>query len=450
MDTTNGDDMGRPVPLGSAPAPDQPTRFFPAATLPTLEAAPLAIVVNLVRTGRATTRPELVTTTGLSRKVVAQRVDQAIELGLLEDGELAASSGGRQARTLRFRTDAGHIYAAAIGASEFHAAIMDLSGTTIASHHEDWDVDAGPGPTMERVQSAFAALAAKTGLGRPWAIGIGVPGPVEFATGRLVEPPIMPGWDGFSVRSWLREHYDAPVWVDNDVNLMALGEWTRGAPHDGRDMLFIKVGTGIGAGLVAGGRLLRGDRGAAGDIGHTHITDDPSAVCRCGQTGCLEAVASGWSMLDESLHRVAESPYLSKVLARSGRLTLGEIGAAAVTGDALALEMIETRSRLVADVIANLVNFCNPGVLVLGGGVLRTGPRFLDLVTSTVRRRCIRLVTAGLTIRAASLDHHEGVIGAGLLAASGIFSTAPLTHWVETGTPLGHATTLQRLSAELA
>ncbi|MGP3775829.1 ROK family protein [Streptomyces sp. SDT5-1] len=441
--------MGRPVPLGSAPTPDQPTRFFPAATLPTLEAAPLAIVVNLVRTGRAATRPELVTTTGLSRKVVAQRVDQAIELGLLEDGELAASSGGRQARTLRFRADAGHIYAAAIGASEFHAAITDLSGVTIASHHEDWDVDAGPQATMERVQAAFAALAAKTGLGRPWAIGIGVPGPVEFATGRLVEPPIMPGWDGFSVRSWLREHYDAPVWVDNDVNLMALGEWTRGTPRDGRDMLFIKAGTGIGSGLVAGGRLLRGDRGAAGDIGHTHITDDPSAVCRCGQIGCLEAVASGWSMLDESLRRVDESAYLTKVLARNGRLTLGEIGAAAVTGDALALEMIDTRSRHVADVIANLVNFCNPGVLVLGGGVLRTGPRFLDVVASTVRSRCIRLVTAGLTIRAASLDHREGVIGAGLLAASGIFSTAPLTHWVESGTPLGHATTLQRLSAEL-
>ncbi|WP_327657383.1 ROK family protein [Streptomyces sp. NBC_00483] len=441
--------MDRPVPIGSAPPPGQPMPFSPAATLPPLEAAPLAIVVNLVRSGRATTRPELVTATGLSRKVVTQRVDQALALGLVEDGELAASSGGRQARTLRFRAGAGHLYAAVMGASEFTVAIMDLSGAVIASHHEDWDVEVGPRPTMERVQSAFSALALKTGLGRPWAIGIGVPGPVEFATGRLVAPPIMPGWDGFSVRSWLREHYDAPVWVDNDVNLMALGEWTCGTPRDGRDMLFIKVGTGIGAGLVNGGRLLRGDRGAAGDIGHTHVTDDPSAVCRCGQTGCLEAVASGWSMLEESHRRVTESPYLTKTLERTGRLTLGEIGAAAVTGDALALEMIDKRSHLVADVIANLVNFCNPGVLVLGGGVLRTGPRFVDLVSSTVRARCIRLVTAGLTVRAASLDHLEGVTGAGLLAASGLFATGPLTHWVESGTPLGHATTLQRLSAEL-
>ncbi len=437
--------MGRPVPTGTAPLRGQATGF---SSMPALEAASLAVVINLVRSGRATTRPELVTATGLSRKAITQRVDQALSLGLLEDGELAPSSGGRQARTLHFRAEAGYIYSALVGASEFTAAVMDLTGTIIASHHEDWAVDTGPEPTMRQIRSAFTVLARKTGLGRPWAIGIGVPGPVEFAAGHLVAPPIMPGWDGFSVRSWLREHYDAPVWVDNDVNLMALGEWTSGTPHDGRDMLFVKVGTGIGAGLVTRGRLLRGDRGAAGDIGHTHVTDDPSAVCRCGLTGCLEAVAGGWSMLEEGTRRVEESPCLSKALRRTGRLTLGEIGAAAVDGDRLALEMIDKRSRLVAEVIANFVNFCNPGVLVLGGGVLRTGPRFVDVVSSTVHARCNRLVTAGLTVRAASLDHLEGVVGAGLLAVSGLFATTPLSHWVESGSPLGHATTLQRLSVE--
>lgn len=441
--------MGRPVPIGAAPHPESAIGFTPVAALPTLDAAPLAIVINLVRSGQATTRPELVALTGLSRKVVTQRVDQALSLGLLEDGALAPSSGGRQARTLRFRTRAGHIYSALVGASEFTAAVLDLSGAVIASHHEDWSVETGPEPTMRQVQAAFTALARKTGLDRPWAVGIGVPGPVEFATGRLVAPPIMPGWDGFNVRSWLREHYDAPVWVDNDVNLMALGEWTSGTPRDGRDMLFVKVGTGIGAGLVVRGRLLRGDRGAAGDIGHTHVVDDPSAVCRCGRTGCLEAVAGGWSMLEESARRVSESPYLTKVLEKSGRLTLGEVGKAAVAGDRLALEMIDKRSRRVAETIANLVNFCNPGVVVLGGGVLRTGPRFVDIVSSTVHARCTQLVTAGLTVRAASLDHAEGVVGAGLLANAGLFATAPLSHWVESGSPLGHATTLQRLSAEL-
>ncbi|MEU4560719.1 ROK family protein [Actinoplanes sp. NPDC023936] len=413
-------------------------------TLPaSLESAPLAVIIDLVRSGRAATRPELGVVTGLGRKVVTQRVDQAISLGLLEDGELAPSSGGRQARTLRFRARAGYVYGALVGASEFTAAVLDLDGALITSHHEDWNVDRGPEPTMSRLEAAFAGLARATGLTRPWGIGIGMPGPVEFATGRLVAPPIMPGWDGFSVRSWFRDHYDAPVWVDNDVNLMALGEWTAGKPHDGRDMLFVKAGTGIGAGLINRGRLLRGDRGAAGDIGHVHVSSDPAALCRCGRTGCLEAVASGWSLLEEATRRIAESPRLSLPL------TLGKIGAAAAAGDPLAVELVETRVQALAEVVAHLVNFTNPGVLVLGGGALRTGPRFIEMIAEAVLARCTDLVTRDLVIRPASLDQMEGVIGAGLLAGAGLLNPSSLTQWAESGSPLGHAADLQRLSAEL-
>ncbi|BBH69761.1 sugar kinase [Actinoplanes sp. OR16] len=416
------------------------------ASVASLESAPLALIIDLVRSGRATTRPELVTATGLGRKVVTQRVDQAITLGLLEDGELAPSSGGRQARTLRFKSRAGYVYGALVGASEFTAAVLDLDGSIITSHHEDWAVDLGSERTMRRLGAAFAGMARTTGLARPWGIGIGMPGPVEFATGRLVAPPIMPGWDGFSVRSWFRDHYDAPVWVDNDVNLMALGEWTAGKPHDGRDMLFVKAGTGIGAGLINRGRLLRGDRGAAGDIGHVHVSDDPSTRCRCGRVGCLEAVASGWSLLEEATRRVQESPRLS---ALAGPLALGDIGAAALAGDPLANELVDRRVQALAEVVAHLVNFTNPGVLVLGGGALRTGPRFTELVAESVLARCTDLVTQDLVIRPASLDQMEGVIGAGLLAGGGLLAPASLAHWAESGSPLGHAADLQRLSAEL-
>src|SRR3954470_6395208 len=133
--------MGRPVPISTAPLPEQAIGIPLVAEPPTQEAASLATMINLVRSGRVTTRPELVTATGLSRKVVAQRVDQALSLGLLEVGELAPSSGGRQARPLRFGSGAGHIYSALVGASEFTAAVMDLSGTIVASHHEDWAVE---------------------------------------------------------------------------------------------------------------------------------------------------------------------------------------------------------------------------------------------------------------------------------------------------------------------
>ena len=130
-----------------------------------------------------------------------------------------------------------------------------------------------------------------------WAVSVGLPAPTDHPTGRVVTPQTIPGWAGFDARSWFSARYDAPVWVDRETNLRALGEWERGEPQERRDLLYVKVATGIGSGLVTGGRLHRGDSGAAGDIGHVRVTDDPAAVCRCGKTGCLEAVAGGWALV---------------------------------------------------------------------------------------------------------------------------------------------------------
>ncbi|WP_354246945.1 ROK family protein [Agromyces sp. PvR057] len=430
--------------VGGRPMLDRPSAdgFVAAA----LDSAALAAVVDLIRTGAAETRPELIARSGLGRKVVAQRVEQAIELGLVEEGALAPSGGGRQARMLRFRADAGHVLVTLIGASEFTVAVSDLSGRLLEVAHEDWDLAAGPEATMERVHQNFETLSSRF-RGRPWAVGVGLPGPVDYESARLVAPPIMPGWDGFSARTWLRERYDAPVWVDNDVNLMALGEWTRSPARDGRDMLFIKVGTGVGAGIVVRGRLVRGENGAAGDIGHTHITDDPTKVCRCGKVGCLEAVASGWSMLAEARRRVGESPTLSGILERTGTLALGDLGAAARRDDSLSNELIESNARTVAEVAANLVNFTNPGTLVIGGGVLRAGDRIVDDIDEVVRSRVTDLVARGLVIRPASLDYLEGVQGAAVLAVENLFAPSTLPRWIEDGNPLGRAVTLQRYGA---
>lgn len=410
-----------------------------------LEAAPLALVVDLVRRGRAVTRPQLVAASGLSRKVVTQRVDQAGDLGLLRERGLAPSDGGRQARLLEFAPDAGRVCAVLIEASEITVGVADLAGRLVATAHEDWTVDNGPEATMQRVKSHLDALAARVGMTRPWGIGVGVPGPVDFASARLVSPPIMPGWDGFSVRSWLREHFDAPIWVDNDVNLMAIGEWAFGPSAD--DMLFIKLGTGVGSAIISRGRLLRGQRGAAGDIGHMHVTDAPGAVCLCGQTGCLEALVSGWSVLLEATRRSDESALLTRAVSDNGRITLGDIGVAANADDPLAMELLARSAAVLGDVAANLVNFANPGQLVIGGGVLRTGTTFIDMVAEIVRRRGTRLATEGLVVRGASLDQLEGVTGAALLAVENLLAPAALARWVEDGSPLGHAAALQRSPA---
>jgi predicted NBD/HSP70 family sugar kinase len=412
-----------------------------------LEAAPLAAVVDLVRTGRVRTRPQLCAVSGLSRKVVAQRVEQAIEIGLVREGGLAPSEGGRQARLLEFDADAGRVFGVLIEASEITVGVANLRGELLATAHEDWTVDNGPEATMQRVKAHLDALAMRVGAGIPWGIGVGVPGPVDVATSRLVSPPIMPGWDGFSARSWLREHYDAPVWVDNDVNVMAIGEWAFGPGPRSDDMLFIKVGTGVGSAIISRGRVLRGQRGSAGDIGHMHVSDDPDAVCRCGQTGCLEAVAGGWSLVIEATRRSGESALLTEAIAERGRITLGDIGRAANEADPLALELLMARATVLGEVAAYLVTFVNPGQLVIGGGVLRTGTAALDRIGEIVLRRTTRLASDTLTIRAASLNQTEGVIGAALLAAENLLAPAALARWVEDATPLGHAALLQRHAA---
>jgi predicted NBD/HSP70 family sugar kinase len=400
-------------------------------------------LINLVRTGRARTRPALEQETGLGRKVVAQRVQQAIEVGLLEDGDLAPSSGGRPSRLLRFRAEAGHVFVGLVSAVEITAAVTTLDGAVVASLHEVWDAAQGPDATMEVLDGLFVRLARRTRT-RPWAFGIGVGGPVDFGTGRLVAPPILPGWDGYSVRAWLRERYDAPAWVDNDVNLMALGEWHRGQPRDGRDLLYVYLDQGIGAGLVSRGLVYRGATGAAGDIGHVQVTDDPVVVCRCGRQGCLEAVAGGWHLIRDLTARATESPFLAARLAERGELMAQDIGQAAAAGDPVATEAVLRSARTVGQTTANLVNFVNPGTVVLGGGVLRVGDDAVRVFEQTIRGRVSPLAGQGLRVRPASLDFREGLVGGAILAIEQLFGPDSVGLWIEHGSPIGHAAPLQR------
>src|SRR3954451_2164812 len=335
----------------------------------------LAQIVDLVRAGAATTRPGLEAITGLGRTVVNDRVREGVELGVLAEVEAAPSGQrrGRPSRSIRFRTEAGVILAASLGEVSLHAAVTDLDGRDLAREFRAIDVEDGPEKVLRAVHESFRRLLKKLGSAPPvWAVGVGVPAPMDYPTGRVVTPRTVPGWAGFDVRSWFAARYDVPVWVENEVNLMALGEWERGEPQERRDLLYVKVATGIGSGLVTDGRLHRGDSGAAGDIGHVRVTDDPAAVCRCGKTGGLEAVAGGWSLVRALTERAraGESPLLLGLLEQKGHLTGEDIGRAAAAGDATVRAVVSTAARVTGTAIAGVVSFLNPGTLVLGGGVL--------------------------------------------------------------------------------
>lgn len=399
----------------------------------------LALVLGGVRAAGPTTRPELVRQLGLGRNIVSQRVAQLMDHGLLDEGRLAPSTGGRPSRELRFRSDAGFLLVAELGASHVQVGLSDLGGQLVAHHAEPCDIARGPDATLDRLESLFDELLAdRPEAPRLWGVGAGLPGPVEFAKGRPVAPPIMPGWDGYPVRERLSARYQVPAWVDNDVNVMALGELRAGIGRQEENMMYVKVGTGIGAGLISRGRLHRGAQGAAGDIGHVSVLEDDTILCRCGNTGCLEAVAGGYALCRDGLAaaRSGHGP-LAEVLATTGDVTVRDIIAAAHVGDAASLALLHRSGRLVGRVLAALVNFYNPSLIVVGGQVSWGEDVFLSELRRAVYGRSTALAARELRIRTSPLGNRAGLLGAAFLAADQLFSRDCLRQWIDRCSPVG-------------
>src|SRR5690625_1144357 len=255
---------------------------------------------QLFRDGETHTRAELTTLTGQSRSTIAARLEMLTTLGLIGPAGEANSTGGRPPAVFAFTPDVKLVLAVDQGASHMGIAVTDLAANVLAEHYEPSDIAAGPEQVLSRVAELGEELIHETGrpLSDLAAIGIGLPGPVDHSAGRPINPPIMPGWDDADVPGILGEKLNAPVLVDNDVNIMALGEHAKAYP-DVDHLLFIKLATGIGAGVIMDGELRRGARGAAGDLGHVAVIGGEERLCRCGNYGCLEALASGMALVDD-------------------------------------------------------------------------------------------------------------------------------------------------------
>ena len=400
----------------------------------------LVTVLNLIRSGGGRTRPELARQSGLGRAVISQRLVQLVDWGLVESADLAPSTGGRAPRELRFRADTGKLLVADVGATSLRVGLTDLAAHPHAEHEETWDVAKGPEETLSRVEELFAPLLEmpETRATALWGIGVGLPGPVEFATGRPISPPIMPGWDRYPVRQRLSAKYGVPVWVDNDVNLMALGELHAGVASGESDVVYIKIGTGIGAGLISGGRLHRGAQGCAGDIGHIAVADEPAVVCRCGNVGCLETIAGGAALAREGLTAALEgrSHYLSNLLSKGRSIEAMDVAAAAQSGDIASVEMLANTGRHVGETLATLVNFFNPSLVVVGGGVASAGDALLATIREGVYRRSLPLATRDLRIVRSSLSGQEGVIGGAFMVLEELFDRQYLGSWIASGSPI--------------
>lgn len=370
---------------------------------------------QLLRDGKARTRAELALTTGLARSTVASRIDALISSGLVGPAGEANSSGGRPPSRFAFKPASRAVLAVDVGATHVIVAVTDLSGSVQAEHRLVQDVADGPTVVLDRVVEQGLALLVKTGrtIGELAGIGIGLPGPVEHATGRPVKPPIMPGWDGFDVVRYVQRSLPVPVLVDNDVNIMALGERTAHWPGY-NDFLLIKVATGIGAGIISNGELLRGANGTAGDLGHVRVPRGDDVLCRCGNYGCLEALASGPAVAAE-LERQGVS-------ARTGADVLRLVS----DGNLQAIHALRQAGRDVGDVLATVVNLLNPSVIVIGGSLGQAGEHLMAGVREVVYRRSLPLATTHLRIALSMAGDQAAILGASQLVTQYVLSPAAI------------------------
>jgi predicted NBD/HSP70 family sugar kinase len=367
-------------------------------------------ILALFRQGRAHTRADLVHITGLARSTVTQRLDMLLTANLLiPDGE-SASTGGRPPTQFIFNASGGCLLTAAIGARHLRCAITDLAGTILTEEVSGSDVTSGPIMVLDQVMQLFETLLVRTGRQADDVRGIGlsVPGPVEFATGRVVSPPIMTGWDGFDIPGYFTGRYICPTLVDNDVNAMAFGEqrtyWAE-HPH----MLLIKVGTGVGCGIIVKGELHRGAQGAAGDLGHIPYDGETGPLCRCGNIGCVEAYAGGWALIRDlrALGHDVHSPSDVVRLIRSSQPD--------------AIRLARQAGRVLGQAISDAVSFFNPSLVIIGGQLANADEPLLAGIREVVYRRSLPLATRDLQITTSRLNNRAGVIGLALMLGDHIF-----------------------------
>ncbi|KAF0965295.1 ROK family transcriptional regulator [Rhodococcus sp. T7] len=388
------------------------------------------LLEHIRRRQGAATRAEMARLTGVARSTIAQRIDQLIDAGLVVEGGDAPSTGGRRGTTLSLCASAGVVLAADLGVTHCRWSIADLAGTPLLAQTRDIDIADGPLVVLDQLIQDFDASLTQLGFTAAdvCGVGVGVPGPVEVDTGRAVNPPIMPGWNEFSVTDYLRRHYDAPAYLDNDVNIMAIGEYAMHFADEVDDFLLIKVGSGIGSGIIAGRQLQRGGKGAAGDLGHVPVGRAADVPCRCGNSGCVEAVAGGAAILRQLRELGHEA------------VTVRDAATMVSAGHSDANRLVRQAGRDLGEVVATTVNILNPSLIVLSGALADAGDELYAGVREVVYRRSTVLATRHLRIVHGRLGADAGIVGATELVLSEVLSAKAVDAALAAGTsPVGRA-----------
>ncbi|WP_084958602.1 ROK family transcriptional regulator [Thermoactinospora rubra] len=379
-------------------------------------------VLHLIRSGEAVTRADIGRVTGLSRPAVSLRVGELLERGLVVERTDAPSTGGRPPVRLEFNAAGGVVLVASLGASRTRVAVCDLAGRELAGRGFAIDVEQGPDVVLPLLMDTWEELLGDRPRSMVRGVGMGVPATVEFAKGRTESVRVMASWTGVVIPPIVQERFPVPVLVDNDVNVLAIGEHRGVYAGMADDLLFVKISTRIGSGIVAGGRILRGALGAAGEIGHIPVKDGGGVLCRCGNVDCVDSVASGTALLRD--------------LRKAGKdvKDIDDVTALVRAGDAETMAMVREAGRRIGEVLAGAVNILNPAVVVLGGDVAEAFASLVSSIREVVYRRGTALATRSLRIEPSRLGAAAGISGCAVMVLDRVLSPEAVDESLARGT----------------
>jgi glucokinase-like ROK family protein len=367
-------------------------------------------VIRALRDEGTISRADIARRTGLSRSTVSSLVADLQADGLVverpEPGSAYGAQGGRPPILLSFDASAGAAVGIDFGHSHLRVAVSDLASTILAERTRPLDTDHDAQEGLDAAAELVSAALADAGVPRSAVLGagMGLPGPIE-PDGVVGSSAILPGWIGMTAETEMRRRLGIPVMVDNDANLGALAEAAFGAGREAGDLIYLKVSSGIGAGLILNGRLYRGSQGLAGELGHV-LVDPDGIVCRCGNRGCLETVAATGALVDLLRRSHGED------------LSVQDMLAAARAGDAGCRRVIHDGGRALGQVVATLLNVLNPELLVVGGDLAAAGDLLLDGVRESVARAALPEASRGAEVVAGVLGDRAQVLGALALVVS--------------------------------
>jgi glucokinase-like ROK family protein len=377
-------------------------------------------IIDLIRfTPNGISRVELSRQLNLTRAGITSIINDLQNLGIVNEVEGQYPSG-RKPIVLEINSKRGFVIGIDVGAT--HATILLANYAAHVIKDVEWQLNINDGPqaVLDQVDQHAQLMIkeAELAVSDIKAICIGVPGPVVLHGGMVSEPPIMPGWDKFPIENYMRSHWKVPIGVANDAELGAIGEWAYGAGRGESNLAYIKVGRGIGAGMLLDGQVYRGADGSAGEIGHFTINEN-GPLCSCGNRGCLEALAGGEAVARRAVEAVKAGQRTELSAIRpTDTIQSRDVIAAACNGDLLSQQILSDAGAHLGTAIAGLVNLFNPSMIIIGGGVSQIGDLLLEPIRRTVQRRSLKMASKRLRISTALLGRRASGMGAVVQALS--------------------------------